>query len=281
MDEKSNNRQEVDQKLAQLKALLKKLGSVVVAFSGGVDSTFLLKVAQEVLRDKVLAVTIDSNSFVKKELREAQAFCEQQGIVQEVCKFNELEVEGFCQNPPNRCYICKKALFQNLLEIAKEHKIAFVVEGSNIDDEGEYRPGMQAVKELGICSPLREVGLTKQEIRQLSRNYGLAVWNKPSSACLSSRFAYGEQITREKLKMVEQAEQFLQDLGFMQVRVRVHGSLARIEVLLEEIPQLMLQDNRKRIAEKLKEYGFSYVTMDLCGYRIGSMNESLTVDERK
>ena len=281
MDEKSNNRQDVDQKLAQLKALLKKLGSVVVAFSGGVDSTFLLKVAQEVLRDKVLAVTIDSNSFAKKELREANVFCEQQGIVQEVCKFNELDVEGFCQNPPNRCYICKKALFENLLEIAKEHKIAFVVEGSNIDDEGDYRPGMQAVKELGICSPLREVGLTKQEIRQLSRNYGLAVWNKPSSACLSSRFAYGEQITSEKLKMVEQAEQFLQDLGFTQVRVRVHGSLARIEVLLEEIPQLMLQDNRKRIAEKLKEYGFSYVTMDLCGYRIGSMNESLTVDEKK
>lgn len=281
MDEKSNNRQEADQKLAQLKALLKKLGSVVVAFSGGVDSTFLLKVAQEVLRDKVLAVTIDSNSFAKKELREANVFCEQQGIVQEVCKFNELDVEGFCQNPPNRCYICKKALFQNLLEIAEERKIAFVVEGSNIDDEGDYRPGMQAVKELGICSPLREVGLTKQEIRQLSRNYGLAVWNKPSSACLSSRFAYGEQITREKLKMVEQAEQFLQDLGFTQVRVRVHGSLARIEVLLEEIPQLMLQDNRKRIAEKLKEYGFSYVTMDLCGYRIGSMNESLTVDEKK
>ena len=281
MDEKSNNRQEVDQKLAQLKALLKKLGSVVVAFSGGVDSTFILKVAQEVLRDKVLAVTIDSNSFAKKELREANVFCEQQGIVQEVCKFNELDVEGFCQNPPNRCYICKKALFENLLEIAKEHKIAFVVEGSNIDDEGDYRPGMQAVKELGICSPLREVGLTKQEIRQLSRNYGLAVWNKPSSACLSSRFAYGEQITSEKLKMVEQAEQFLQDLGFTQVRVRVHGSLARIEVLLEEIPQLMLQDNRKRIAEKLKEYGFSYVTMDLCGYRIGSMNESLTVDEKK
>ncbi len=281
MDEKSNNRQEVDQKLAQLKALLKKLGSVVVAFSGGVDSTFLLKVAQEVLRDKVLAVTIDSNSFAKKELREANVFCEQQGIVQEVCKFNELDVEGFCQNPPNRCYICKKALFENLLEIAEERKIAFVVEGSNIDDEGDYRPGMQAVKELGICSPLREVGLTKQEIRQLSRNYGLAVWNKPSSACLSSRFAYGEQITREKLKMVEQAEQFLQDLGFTQVRVRVHGSLARIEVLSEEIPQLMLQDNRKRIAEKLKEYGFSYVTMDLCGYRIGSMNESLTVDEKK
>ena len=281
MDEKSNNRQEVDQKLAQLKALLKKLGSVVVAFSGGVDSTFLLKVAQEVLRDKVLAVTIDSNSFAKKELREANVFCEQQGIVQEVCKFNELDVEGFCQNPPNRCYICKKALFENLLEIAKEHKIAFVVEGSNIDDEGDYRPGMQAVKELGICSPLREVGLTKQEIRQLSRNYGLAVWNKPSSACLSSRFAYGEQITREKLKMVEQAEQFLQDLGFTQVRVRVHVSLARIEVLLEEISQLMLQDNRKRIAEKLKEYGFSYVTMDLYGYRIGSMNESLTVDEKK
>ena len=281
MDEKSNNRQEVDQKLAQLKALLKKLGSVVVAFSGGVDSTFLLKVAQEVLRDKVLAVTIDSNSFAKKELREANVFCEQQGIVQEVCKFNELDVEGFCQNPPNRCYICKKALFENLLEIAKEHKIAFVVEGSNIDDEGDYRPGMQAVKELGICSPLREVGLTKQEIRQLSRNYGLAVWNKPSSACLSSRFAYGEQITREKLKMVEQSEQFLQDVGFTQVILRVHGSLARSEVLLEEIPQLMLQDNRKRIAEKLKEYGFSYVTMDLYGYRIGSMNESLTVDEKK
>lgn len=278
MAEKPYNGQEIYQKLAQLKDYLKKLGSVAVAFSSGVDSTFLLKVAQEVLGDKVLAVTIESYSFTDRELLEAQAFCEQEGIAQEVCKFNELELEGFSENPPNRCYICKKALFGNILQIAKKHKIAYVVEGSNVDDQGDYRPGMQAIAELGICSPLREVGLTKQEIRILSKDYGLAAWNKPSSACLSSRFVYGEQITREKLMMVEQAEQFLQQLGFTQVRVRVHGNLARIEVLPEEIPQLILQSNRRRIAEKLKVFGFSYVTMDLQGYRIGSMNETLTIN---
>lgn len=280
MDEKSYNRQELDQKLVQLKVLLKKLGSVAVAFSGGVDSTFLLKVAKEALGDGVLAVTIDSCSFAEKELQEAQAFCEQEGIIQEVCKFNELEVEGFCQNPPNRCYICKKALFEKILQIAKAHEIASVVEGSNVDDEGDYRPGMQAIVELGICSPLREVGLTKQEIRELSRDYGLITWNKPSSACLSSRFAYGEQITREKLKMVDQAEQFLRQLGFTQVRVRVHGKLARIEVMPQEFP-LILEDNHRKIADQLKAFGFSYVTMDLYGYRIGSMNEILAVEEKK
>lgn len=278
MEEKIDNGQGLYQKLAQLKAYLNKLGSVAVAFSGGVDSTFLLKVAKEALRDGVLAVTIDSFSFAERELQEAQAFCEQEGIEQEVCKFNELEVEGFCQNPPNRCYICKKALFQNILEIAKKHEIASVAEGSNVDDQGDYRPGMQAIAELGICSPLREVGLTKQEIRELSRDYGLITWNKPSSACLSSRFAYGEQITREKLNMVEQAEQFLQQLGFTQVRVRVHGNLARIEVMPQEFSSLILETNRRQIADKFKAFGFSYVTMDLYGYRIGSMNEVLVVD---
>lgn len=265
----------MENKLEDLRRYLKSLGSVAIAFSSGVDSTFLLKVAHEVLGDKVIAITAQSHSFPRRERDEAKEFCEKEGIRQMMCHCDELQIEGFAQNPPNRCYICKKALFQQICDLAKENGMAYVAEGSNMDDMGDYRPGLIAVAELGIKSPLREVKLTKAEIREYSKQMGLYTWDKPSFACISSRFAYGEMITKEKLKMIEKAEELLLSYGFKQMRVRIHGSLARIEVLAEEFPKLMEEQARQEIYKKLKEYGFSYVTMDLLGYRMGSMNEML------
>lgn len=265
----------LEDKLQDLRSYLKSLGSVAIAFSSGVDSTFLLKVAHEVLGDKAIAITAQSHSFPRREREEAREFCEKEGIRQVICHCDELQIEGFSQNPPNRCYICKKALFQQICDLAKENQIAYVAEGSNMDDMGDYRPGLMAVTELGIKSPLREAKLTKAEIRAYSKQMGLLTWDKPSFACLSSRFAYGETITKEKLKMVEKAEELLLGYGFEQMRVRIHGLLARIEVLPEELPKLMEEQTRQEIYTKLKEYGFSYITVDLMGYRMGSMNEML------
>lgn len=262
-------------KYEQLLDYLKSLESIVVAFSSGVDSTFLLFAAKEALGDKMIAATASSCSFPKRELNEAIKFCEENGIRHKICKSEELEIEGFAQNPPNRCYICKKELFEKFLKLAESEGIKEVVEGSNLDDNGDYRPGLIAVKELGIKSPLRHVGLTKEDIRVLSRYLNLPTWNKQSFACLSSRFVYGETITEEKLSMVDKAEQLLLDLGFNQVRVRIHNNIARIEVMPEEFEKLISDDIRNRITSSFKKYGFSYVTMDLTGYRTGSMNEVL------
>ena len=265
----------VHEKKARLEEYLEELGSVAVAFSSGVDSTFLLKVAKDVLGDKAIAITASSCSFPKREQNEAKAFCEKEGIRQIVVVSEELSIDGFRENPVNRCYLCKHELFSKMLEVAKTNGISYIVEGSNVDDNGDYRPGLQAVAELGIKSPLRYAGLTKEEIRLLSKEMGLPTWDKPSFACLASRFVYGETITEEKLSMVDKAEQLLLDLGFHQVRVRIHGDIARIEVLPEELHRLVEEEIRNSVTVTFKELGFSYVTMDLTGYRTGSMNETI------
>lgn len=261
------------EKYEKLKEYLASFGSVAVAFSSGVDSALLLFAAKEALGDRAIAVTAVSGAFPKRELTEAKEFCAEHGILQEIVEFYEMEIEGFRENPKNRCYICKKALFQEIMKAAAAHGIDTVAEGSNLDDLGDYRPGLTAIAELGIESPLRACGLTKSDIRALSRYFGLPTWSKPSYACLASRFVYGETITEKKLSMVDRAEQLLLDLGFLQIRVRIHGMMARIEVLPEEFPKLL--ENRLLIVKSFKEYGFTYVSMDLTGYRTGSMNETI------
>ena len=266
---------EQQNKYEALKEYLRSLGSVAVAFSSGVDSTFLLKTAHDVLGDKCIAITAMSCSFPKRELEEAKAFCEKEGIRHITVESEELEIEGFCQNPTNRCYICKKELFEKIWDIATKEGLNAVAEGSNMDDNGDYRPGLQAVSELNIKSPLRYAELNKNEIRELSKKLELNTWDKQSFACLSSRFVYGEEITKEKLSMVDKAEQLLLDLGFHQLRVRIHGTIARIEVLPDEFPKLIEEKNRLKIVTEFEKYGFTYISMDLKGYRTGSMNETL------
>ena len=266
---------EAEAKLEHLRAALREIGSAAVAFSSGVDSTFLLRVAHEELGEHVVAATIRSHTFPKRELDEAAAFCHAEGIRHEIIDSEELDIPGFAENPPDRCYHCKRELFSKLLAFAHENGLAAVLEGSNLDDDGDYRPGRRAIRELGIVSPLHEVGLTKAEIRVLSREMGLPTSEKPSFACLASRFPYGERITAAALERVERAEQWLLDagLGLKQLRVRSHGDLARIEVPPDAIPRLAAR--AAEIDAAFKELGFAYVALDLRGYRTGSMNEVL------
>ncbi len=266
---------ELLQKYDRLKAHLASFGSVAVAFSSGVDSTFLLHAAKEALGDNVIAVTASSCSFPVRELNEAKAFCEKERIRQFIIESNELEIEGFSRNPKNRCYLCKRELLGKIKTLAAEQGMAEVAEGSNLDDNGDYRPGLQAVAELGIRSPLRETGFTKREIRDLSKHFGLPTWDKQSFACLASRFPYGDVINEKKLGMVDKAEQLLLDLGFHQLRVRIHDTLARIELSPDEFGKFMEEGMRLEVNKKLKEFGFTYVTLDVTGYRTGSMNETL------
>jgi len=267
-------------KLENLKESIRRMGSLAVAYSGGVDSTFLLKVAHDVLDANVIAVTARSSTYPEREFREATDFAKKIGVRHRVIVSEELDIEGFSDNPVDRCYFCKRELFTKILDVAKQSGLKYVADGSNIDDLGDYRPGMKAVKELGVVCPLKEAGMGKDDIRILSKEMNLPTWDKPAFACLSSRFPYGQKITREKLEVIDKTEQFLMDLGFRQVRVRHHGDMARIEVSAEERRKIFDTDLMDRIHEKFRQFGFAYVALDLKGYRTGSMNEVIDTGKK-
>lgn len=272
---------DVEEKLSKLKAIVSELESVVVAFSGGVDSTLVTKVCYDVLRDNSMAVTARSETYPDFEFKEAQKLAREIGIKHLVIDTSELAIEGFANNPPERCYFCKTELFGKLKDIAKEQGFLNVADGANLDDTQEFRPGLQASRELNVRSPLKEAGMTKKDIREVSKMLNLPNWNKPAYACLSSRFPYGQSITEEKLSMVSEAEKYLRGLGLVQFRVRHHETIARIEVLPDDINILTNSPAREELTAKFKEIGFTYVTLDLAGYRSGSMNEVLTETELK
>ncbi len=265
----------VQAKLAKLREILAASGGVLVAYSGGVDSALLLKVAVEVLGDRAHAVTARSEMYPEHEIESAIALAKGMGARLEEIRTDELERELFVENSPERCYHCKKELFGRMVAMAREEGLPLVVDGANVDDTGDYRPGARAAAELGVRSPLREVGLTKAEIREASREYGLPTWDKPSYACLASRFPYGDRITAEALRTVRVAEQVLRDFGFRQFRVRHHGVSARIEVEPKDMPKLLDPAVREKVSEEFHRLGYLYVTIDLDGYRTGSMNEGL------
>jgi pyridinium-3,5-biscarboxylic acid mononucleotide sulfurtransferase len=263
------------EKYQTLLNLLKQYESVAVAFSGGVDSTFLLAAAKEALGDKVVAVIGRSPTYPKRELDEAIRLAESLGARCEIVDTNEMDKPEFAKNSPSRCFHCKTTLFETVGNVAAKVGVKVMLEGSNADDTGDYRPGMAAAKQLGVKAPLLEAGLTKDEIRALSKEMGLPTWNKPAMACLSSRIPYGEAITLRRLSRIEQAEYALSDLGLSRLRVRDHGDVARIEVSPDRIADLAAADLRPKIVDALTKAGYQYVCLDLTGYRTGAMNEVL------
>ena len=266
---------ELHDKFCRLKADIKEMKSIAVAFSGGTDSTLLLKVAHDILNDNAIAITVQSSVLSERELSGAVGIADKLGIKHVIIELNEMDIEGFSDNPVNRCYICKKEVFTRIIQVARQQGIAYVVDGSNVDDLSDYRPGMLALQELGVKSPLRGAGMTKSDIRVLSKEIGLPTWDKPAFACLASRFPYGERITKEKLERVDRGEQYLLDIGFRQVRVRYHGDIARIEVSENERSRFYDEKMMDMVYNEFKKFGFKYTALDLKGYRTGSMNEEL------
>lgn len=261
-------------KLNILKNKLKEMESVLIAFSGGVDSTFLLKVAHDALGDKCVAVTIHAMMHSNREIEEAKEFTKALGVKHTVIKIDDFGVKEFIQND-EKDVTTVKTIFTNIKNIAKENNIKYVLDGTNLDDLGDYRPGLKALEELNIKSPLKDSLLTKKEIRSLSKELNVPTFNKPAFACLATRIPYGEIITNDKLRMIEKSEEYLQDLGFKQFRVRVHGNLARIEVEENEIHKFFDKNLLKTTHDKFKDIGFRYITLDLLGYRMGNMNDSI------
>ena len=266
---------DLERKYEALKKVLDQTGGLVVAFSGGVDSTLLLKVAVEALGDRTLAVTVASPIHAPFELEEAKAIAQHIGARHRVVEADPLANEAVVHNPPDRCYHCKQGVFGKLLEIAREEGLDIVADGSNVDDAGDYRPGMRALAELDIRSPLKEVGLAKTEIRGISRALGLPTWDKPPYACLATRIPYGQDLTPERLQRVDAAENVVRGMGLRQVRVRDHGDIARIEIPAEDFELVMSGDNRTKLVGELHKIGYEFVALDLDGYRTGSMNVGL------
>ena len=271
----------LEKKRLDLESRIAELGSALVAFSGGVDSTLVLAVAKKVLGDKVLAVTAESDSVPERELQTAQHLAETLGVKHRIIHTEEMSSPDYLKNPANRCYYCKSELYGKLSKVAAEHKLTSILNGINLDDLGDHRPGITAANEAGIISPLAELGFNKQDVRDLAREIDLPNWEKPALACLSSRIPYGQPVTTEKLSMIEQAEGALLAEGFRQVRVRHHGDMARIELPQEDIPGLLKNGLTEKINLRLREIGFQYVTVDLEGYRSGSLNDVLDLNTIK
>jgi uncharacterized protein len=268
-------------KLKKLKGILERLGSVVVAFSGGVDSSFLLKVARDTLsRQDILAVTAVSDTYTHSEFKRARDFSSSLGLRHEIIFTKELDNNNFIKNPTDRCYYCKKELFRSLKGLARDKGFRSVVDASNLDDEKDFRPGSKAKKEFYVRSPLQEAGITKNDIRMFSRKLGLGTWNLPSMACLASRIPYGERISRATLKKIEKGEAFIRGLGVRQVRVRYHNNIARVEVEKKDIKRFSGKIFCDKIIRRLKVLGFDYIVLDLEGYRSGSLNEQLPLSVR-